>query len=291
MTYEWLPIALPQRFKVADPKDFGVPVEELELSRGSDLVLHVSLGADGVRANEEVAVAGTEWKGSPIALLTQAKHPCVLDGYRRTSTTAFGHTRSQDVGRAASLSITFDTGQPVAIVEWLTNVPALNWTGLTERTDAVTSERRRGGGTTEDRQEGTSTSWDHVELHLKLAKLSMVRIGTVPHELVTEGLRIESPGFIEYHPGPEGLPDEQLRHTVRRAFEFLFGTGLGLLGHSEVDQAGQPLRAVTSSAWLPGDSVERSDRPFCMRTSERALTRPWWPLSCAGTLTSSMTTT
>src|ERR1019366_9107543 len=91
-----------------------------------------------------------------------------------------------------------------------------------------------------------SFSGDHAELHLQLPTLSRLRIGKSPLSSVTEGVPVEQPGFVEYHAGPEGLPDEPLRHTVRRAFEFLFGAGLGVLGYCELNQSRQPLRLRTN---------------------------------------------
>ena len=262
MTFEWLPISLPEKFQVVDQKDFGIAANEIEVSRGSDLWLRVSASGAGRCSELKPGTAGTEFRASPIKLLTRGNQPCVLDGYRRTNGTTTGETRSQIEGLATALSVTLRAGEPSYIVEWLTNAPDVTWPGLTERTagsnpmrkrfDSAIAALQRVGGTIEEVGEGFSSHFDYVDLHLMLPTVETVRIGTVPAAFTTEGMSIERPGFLEYHPGPGGLPNDQIRNTVRRAFEFLFGGGLGLLGHSEVDQDGQAIRAVTRSTSVPG---------------------------------------
>lgn len=260
MTHDWFPIPLPSKFEVVDPTEFGIKANELEVSRSPDLTLGVSLDADGIDSKDEVFIPGTEWKGSSIHLLTQTGKSGALHDYRRTlasTTTENGHTRSLIVGRAESLSVVFAKSDPLTIVEWLTNVPDLLWTRLTERAERITTTRRRKEATAEDVRNRKSASQDHMEIQLKQPTLSVVRIGVVPAQFVTEGLPIEHPGFIEYHRGPEGLPDVELRRTVRRAFEFLFGGGLGVLGCSELDWNAQPLTVCVTSACVAGGFSRR----------------------------------
>ena len=253
---EWSPIQLPQILKVVYPRDFGVAtVDELEISRGPDLSLRISLQGDGGFTRDAVKVPGTEWKPSPISLLTQSSQSCTLHHYRSregSTRTENGRTRTQVVGGAASLSIAFGHGAPLSIVEWLTNVPELIWTRFTERTEPLTTIQREESNAPGGHARIANVSCDHIALQFQLPTLSMIRIGTVPPKFVTEGLPIDRPGFIEYHPGPQGLPDERLRHVARRAFEFLFGGGLGLLGYSELDHSGQPVQVFMNSPYVPG---------------------------------------
>ena len=271
MKYDWLPFPLPQVFKVVDPKDFGLSTAgPLELSRGPDLKLQISLCAEG-RCALSTGVPGTEWGTTPINVLTKSGQPGILDGFCRSqcsTVTEDDRTQTRIVGQAESLSITLDRREALAIVEWLTNIPHLLWTRSTERTNTVVTARCREGSVAEDRMSDKSLSCDHVELQLELPTLSKIQIGTAPLNSVTEGVPIEQPGFIEYYAGLLGLPDEHLRRTVRRAFEFLFDAGLGVLGHCEVDHACTPLRVCMRSPYTAG-GFGGSRRPALLHSSYR----------------------
>ncbi len=100
----------------------------------------------------------------------------------------------------------------------------------------------------EDKGESGMGGADYIRIDLGLPNLESVLIGTVPSECVAEGLKIEGPGIVEYRRGVSGAPDESLRRTVIRAMEFLFGSGLGVLGRSEFSSDGRLIRAEYETA-------------------------------------------
>lgn len=79
---------------------------------------------------------------------------------------------------------------------------------------------------------------DYAEIALGLPALASLHIGKVAPEHVTEATAIRGPRFLEFHRGEAGLPTAELRHSVRRSLEFLFGCGLGVLGRTESDADG-----------------------------------------------------
>lgn len=181
--------------------------------------------------------------------------PAILEGFGPFSIRTWTEDqkeRSHISGRGVSLAITIKDGVPVTIVDWLTNVPSLTWPRITRRSETTTCVRVRDDDQSQSVSKGFRSTSDHFALQLGLPTLSRIRVGTVPPEEIKEGVIVSKPGFIEYSSGHEGLPNEDLRRTVRRALEFLFGAGLGVMGSSEFSQTGDLIRASRTTPYVAG---------------------------------------
>lgn len=255
MTFEWFPIALPHNFELVESDGIGVASRSVQVSRNSDLHLEVSSDADGDVQEEEAVTPGKQNLGTSLRLST---YEGVIEGYRRLAErteSRRGIRRSFVSGEADSISLIFrrDNDFPVvSLTEWLTNVPVRLWGRSSKRVKTVTTSRLRDEVLKNEQTETRTSSRDYLQINLNLPSLEKILIGTVPLEFVSEGSELERPGFIKYFRGPDGLPDEHLRNAVVRAFEFLLGNGLGVLGHCEFDVEERPVRVTYRSAYVPG---------------------------------------
>lgn len=255
MNFEWLPFPLPQTLTLQTGGNLGVDSKAVRVSRGPHLELVIEADADGVLKHEAAAVPGTKFTGVTIKIDAP---PGEISGYKRLhgKTEKRGDiNRSYVRGKADAVSVVFRSGAETEasnITEWLANVPARLWARSSERQRVVTVRRQRDDAKVENQEDIEMGGADYICLTLGLPSLDSVLVGTVPPEFVTEGVKIEGPGFIEYRRGTAGLPDETLRRTVVRALEFLFGSGLGVLGRSEFAADGRLLRAEYVAAYIPG---------------------------------------
>lgn len=266
MTFEWFPIPLPHTFKLGDKSNIGVASEKVKISRDQDLRLVVEANAAGEILSDEEPIPGTQSIGATLQLEDNRGQ---IIGFKRlkTRTETEDNTRHCYVsGQADAISLTISNDESTSITEWLTNVPRLLWPDSTDRTRTTSIRRQRDGSDVTDEKERAMAGSDYLQLNLNLPTLERVLIGTVPQEFVTEGTQIVAPGFIQYFRGPDGLPNDSLRNTVLRAFEFLFGSGLGVLGHCQFASNGRPVTAVYKSSYIPG-GIGSGHRPALLHAA------------------------
>lgn len=271
MNFEWLPVPLPQDFTLRIPGSIGVASDTVKVIRSASLELVIEADANGDVEDDAKAVPGTQVTGATLQL---AFHRGEISGYKRLhnkTQTRGGQKHSYVRGKADTLSVVYNPDTEVecgTIIEWLANVPARLWERSTERQRVITTRRQRDGVDREDNDKSEGGDTDFIRIELGLPNLESVLIGTVPSEFVTEGLKIEGPGFVEYRRGASGLPDESLRRTVIRAMEFLFGSGLGVLGRSEFSSDGKLIRVEYATAYIPG-GVGSGHRPALLHPGGR----------------------
>lgn len=242
----------PWTFFVPDSTPLGVPTDKLVVSRTSDLGLAVSAEAPGSFKSPDHPEPGTVSSGTRLALLTGQGEPAEMDGFhlrnwRRTGVGSRATTAIE--GSAWRIAITRSEGEPAILTEWLANVPKRIWTRTTERT--TTGEHVRGRESEQVRQpiQVESLSRDHAQFSVEWPTISIVRFGTVPAD---EAEDLHQPGFLEFRAGPEGLPSESERYSLRCALEFLLGTGMAVVGWALAEADGNVLQEVISWANIPG---------------------------------------
>jgi len=261
MNFEWLPAPLPQDLALSTPGSIGVASNTVKVYRTPNLELAIEADADGDGKQEEAAVPGTRSTGATLQLVRGE-----ITGYKiiHHKTETKGERKHSFIkGEADAFSLLYNPDAQAecsTITEWLANVPRRIWERRTDRQKIITTRRQRDDAGIENQSKSEMFGADYIQIELGLPNLESVLIGTVPPEFVTEGLKIEGPGFVEYRRGPSGLPDESLRRTVIRAIEFLFGSGLGVLGRSEFASGDRLIRAEYTSTYIPG-GVGAGHRP------------------------------
>lgn len=258
MPVEWIPVQLPLKIRLLHDGSH-LPITEFEVTRvrGLDLLLGGIAHGGPSHARREAATAGSI--AQPITI------PCrTLDGTSGELTwhgpsswaetgTQIDTLKTMASGKASRITFALKDGTPSQVTEWLTNVPSGRiWSQLSVREATTTSKRRRGDTEVEDAFTKRSSAWDHTTVQLDLPSLSLIRFGIARTGEERNLDDVLGPGFLEFCAGPEGLPSDSLRNSVRRSLEFLFGCGFGVLGWSEVDMEGLPLRATLLSPHVAG---------------------------------------
>jgi len=258
MPLDWIPLRLPLTVEL--PREGAhMPVCEFEVTRGAaqELVLKgTALGAPTPDAGRESPIPGSIdhpirvecrfgayvgeliWRGPK----SWSEDGTQLDNLKTTAT-----------GMAERIILKQRDGKPNYVTEWLTNVPNERiWSRTTERETKVVNSRRRGDATLEDDSTRRSSARDHLEVTIGLPTLREIRFGVAHPEDKKTVDDVGRPGFLEFTAGPSGLPSDELRNSVRRSLEFLFGCGFGVLGWSECDGKGAALRVGLLYSRLAG---------------------------------------
>jgi|GEM_PF-2335776 len=258
MPLDWIPIRLPLTLEL--PREGAhMPVCEFEVTRGDaqELLLKgTALGAPTPDASRESQIPGT------------IDHPVRVDcrfgacfgeliwrGPKswRENGTQLENLKTTATGMAERIVLKQQDGNPDHVTEWLTNVPNERiWSRITEHETKVVNSRRRGDVTVEDDSTRRSSARDHLEVTIGLPTLREIRFGVAHPQDKTTVQHVVRPGFLEFTAGPNGLPSDELRNSVRRSLEFLFGCGFGVLGWSECDNKGAALRVGLLSSRLAG---------------------------------------
>jgi hypothetical protein len=151
------------------------------------------------------------------------------------------------------VDVGFGDGTPAYLTEWLANVPARLWADTTYSWRDGRRIRRRAAEIVDfSMADLPGFAGDHVQIQLGLPTLSSVSFGVVDRRRVEGASQVSDPGFLEFWPGPEGLPDDVLRNSVRRSLEFLFGRGLAVVGFCEWTADHQPIRVALQSPYVAG---------------------------------------
>ena len=223
---EWHPILFPSEFGITSPGALSLDERsKLLVSRTSDLRLLVSI-KPGATSPKSAPIPGTPVQTAEVDLQAIDGAVAMLRGFRTRSRSAL-----EIVADAESLELCSPRNDTIALVEWVIHMPDLVWPRFTQRNDRSTKARQREGDQRQANEEQVSTSdtFDHARIKLALPTLKELLIGSVDRKFVVEGDAARDPGFLEFTRGPQGLPNERLRHGVKRGLELFFGGGLGLL--------------------------------------------------------------
>ncbi len=254
MTVEWLPISLP--YEVSTTAETGTGARSIRCERDSNLGLKTTSQAPEQAQRLPDGVPGTPVHETDLQVRDALGQRGILRGYfpsgTQTSADPF-RVRGKVFGSASELQIFHGDGPVVSLFEWFDNLPHRVWPRITVWTAAQTT-RTRGLDISLSKPGGPGSSRDYAELELGLPTLSRIRFGAVSPEFLANKTEAQRPGFIQYTKGLEGMPDPQLRHSIRRALEFLFGCGFTVLGQTSVNEGGGLVASVALSAYLPGGS-------------------------------------
>jgi len=265
MPVDWLPFSLPMKFRVGDPSKLMSKAVEVEISRSPNYQLTVSAEGSSDFHAEKIDQKATP-QAVDLDLLGKPFNPSRLEGYLPLRHTISSHYTDapvvKETGRAKALHVQYNSkSTPAFITEWLTNVPNNRiWPRTTDRERNITEWIMRDSIKVAEMEEKTSgLSRDHMRVDFNLPHISFLRFGKVQTDGIKETINTERAGFLEFHPGPEGMPDETMRRAVRRALEFLFGCGFAVLGETIFNEEGLPVIASAKSSFVPGG--EQSPMP------------------------------
>lgn len=255
MPIDWIPIELPLKLELPN-KGTHIPVREFDVERDNTGALVLAGVAHGspIPVPLKQPIPGTIASQQDISCQTSEWRTAELRWHGPTSWKETGTSietlQTTARGKASRVTVEFNEGTPSRATEWLTGVPSgLIWPRFSDREVETVTRRLRNGTVEERRQSGRSSTLDHAEIATELPTLSRLRLGVVSQQGRNDVVR---PGFLEFSAGPRGLPDDHLRNSVRRSFEFLFGCGLGVLGWSEMDSDSLLIRAAILSSYTPG---------------------------------------
>jgi hypothetical protein len=253
MSLEWLPVQLPLTLEIYSPGELDalVPgVHTVSISRADDLSLEIMLesavdpSSEGFKDPIGKAKAGTTVQTTNIEFESTSLGSVTLEGYHATSWEPQEHAGQTGIvvkGRAWKVLTSQNDDCSSSLTLWLSNIPEfVIWARTTRRVQTAKWTRKRGDvEVTTQAPEGRGTSLDHIEIEIGIPTLGRVQFGAVPRDMADA----PDPGFLEFHAGPDGLPSQEIRHSVRNALEFLLGTRLPEIGWSEFSKEGDLLQA------------------------------------------------